>query len=100
VWPGGLKVKPDGTRWSSHLRIVVIKDKPFIFTRRKPDNLECNEIHSNAIACPWSHGNITRQNCCYGFCIELVNILSQVLNFTYEVYLVPDGLFGDMVCIY
>jgi ionotropic glutamate receptor NMDA 1 len=97
VWPGGLTTKPDGSKRSSHLRIVVIKDKPFIFTRRKPDNDECSEIHNNAIDCTWSHGNTTRDYCCYGYCIDMIQMLSYMLKFTYDLYLVPDGLFGDMV---
>jgi hypothetical protein len=98
VWPGGLKIKPDGTKWSSKFRIVVIEEEPFIFKTFKPDNVECSVVQNNSVECPWSHGNFTRNYCCYGYCIDMIRKLSNKLRFNFEMYLVPDGLYGDLVC--
>jgi hypothetical protein len=98
VWPGGLTVKPDGTKWSSKFKIVVIEEKPFIFKKYKPDNVECRQIQNNSVECPWAHGNFTRNYCCFGYCIDLIRLLSERLKFAYEIYIVPDGLYGDLVC--
>lgn len=38
--------------------------------------------------------------CCYGYCIDLIKKLSKKLSFEYEVYLVPDGLYGDIVSLF
>jgi hypothetical protein len=35
--------------------------------------------------------------CCYGYLIDFIETLSIQLSFEYELYLVPDGLYGDMV---
>ena len=34
--------------------------------------------------------------CCFGYCIDLIRTLSTQLDFDYELYLVPDGLYGDI----
>jgi glutamate receptor ionotropic, NMDA 1 len=57
VWPGGLRVRPDGTRWSTKFKIVTIEEKPFIFKFRKVADKECNEIHPDSVDCPWSDCN-------------------------------------------
>ncbi len=57
VWPGNTFRKPEGTKWSSKLKIVVIEEEPFIFKRLKPKNIPCNEINSNSTECPWSYSN-------------------------------------------
>jgi ionotropic glutamate receptor NMDA 1 len=97
VWPGGSSNKPDGTKWSSKFKIVVIEEKPFVFKKMKPKNVECKQAYNNSVDCPWSYKNFTQNYCCFGYCIDLIRLLSQELNFIYEIYIVPDGLYGDMV---
>lgn len=41
----------------------------------------------------------TEEYCCYGYCIDLIKTLSTQLEFDYELYMVPDGLYGDIVHI-
>ena len=54
VWPGNSRKKPDGTKWSSKLKVVVIEEKPFIFKTPKITNKKCTEILNNSVDCPWS----------------------------------------------
>ncbi|CAF0713911.1 unnamed protein product [Brachionus calyciflorus] len=96
VWPGNFKHKPDGTKWSSKFKIVVIEEKPFIFKIPKPDNKKCSEFINNSYDCPWSYKNKSRNFCCYGYCIDLIKKISDKLDFDYELYLAPDGLYGDL----
>ncbi len=117
-WPGLTRTKPDGSKWSAKLKLVVIEEKPFIFKLLKPKNQECNLVYKNSIECPWSYSkfqikyfnniltkvidnffvdNQSVDFCCYGYCIDLIRILSQKLSIEYELYLVPDGLYGDYV---
>ena len=35
--------------------------------------------------------------CCWGYCIDLLNKLSERVNFTFDLFLSPDGEFGDFV---
>ena len=39
----------------------------------------------------------TKDYCCYGYCIDLIHMIAKKLHFEYEIYMVPDGLYGDMV---
>ena len=32
----------------------------------------------------------------YGYCIELLNILAEKMDFEYEIYDSPDGAFGNI----
>ena len=32
-----------------------------------------------------------------GYCIDLLKAVAEMLSFNYEIYLVPDGQFGDQV---
>lgn len=41
--------------------------------------------------------NVTDYYCCYGYCVDLIRYLSNDLEFDYEMYLVPDGLYGILV---
>ena len=114
IWPGNTRQKPDGTKWSSKFKIVVIEEKPFIFKVAKPVNTQCNQIVNNSYECPWSYSNtflttfihylivLKKENksknyCCYGYCIDLIKRISDKLQFEYELYLVPDSLYGDLV---
>lgn len=101
LWPGGQNKKPDGTKWSSKFKVVVIEEKPFIYKVFRPKDKKCSQIRNDTVAidCPWSHKNVTQDFCCYGYCIELIQHLSQMLKFTYELYIVSDGLYGDLVSI-
>jgi hypothetical protein len=102
VWPGGSKVKPYGTKWSSNFRIVVIEEKPFIFKQLKSPHLTCNEQYNKSIDCPLTRSvnnntqNETINYCCYGYCIDLIRTLSENLEFNFQLYLVPDGIYGDL----
>ena len=98
VWPGNLRTKPDGTKWSDKFRVVVIEEKPFIFTKPKPNNLSCQQFMNNSVECP--HREHNQSFCCYGYCIDLIRVLAAELNFDYDLYLVPDGLYGDIVNIF
>ncbi len=96
VWPGDTHIKPIGTKWSSKLKIVVIEEVPFVYKIQKQSKKTCQQILNNSVICPWSFNGTSKDYCCYGYCIDLIKVISQKLHFDYEIYLVPDGLYGDM----
>ncbi|KAI6212829.1 Protein CBR-GLR-7 [Aphelenchoides besseyi] len=57
----------------THYRIVTILQEPFIELGGPPETFGFQ-----------------------GVCIDLIEMVSKELNFTYELYLVPDGKFGSM----
>lgn len=53
TWPGRLKSKPEGLMIPTHLKVLTIEEKPFVYVR------EASEIDClpDEIACP--HFNVT-----------------------------------------
>ncbi|KYM97879.1 Glutamate [NMDA] receptor subunit 1 [Cyphomyrmex costatus] len=96
IWPGRLKIKPEGFMIPTHLKVLTIEEKPFVYVRELPDNeVKCLP---DEIACP--HFNITEDKqmfCCKGYCVDLLKELSKTINFTYSLALSPDGQFGSYV---
>lgn len=50
LWPGKQKKKPEGIMIPTHLKILTIEEKPFVYTRRLTDDeVNCDE---DEIPCP------------------------------------------------
>ncbi|KAL7018717.1 hypothetical protein ACKWTF_010879 [Chironomus riparius] len=97
VWPGRIKKKPEGFFIPTHLKVLTIEEKPFVYVRKlTEEEIECEE---DEIPCP--HFNVTNGNekdyCCRGYCIDLLKALSHRINFTYDLALSPDGQFGHYI---
>ncbi|XP_071559616.1 NMDA receptor 1 [Temnothorax nylanderi] len=95
IWPGRLKIKPEGFMIPTHLKVLTIEEKPFVYVRELPDNEKCLP---EEIACP--HFNMTDDKqmfCCKGYCVDLLKELAKMINFTYSLALSPDGQFGSYV---
>ncbi|XP_015598451.1 glutamate [NMDA] receptor subunit 1 isoform X2 [Cephus cinctus] len=95
TWPGGLRTKPEGFMIPTHLKVLTIEEKPFVYVREPLDNEWCQP---DEIPCP--HFNTTQYEntrifCCKGYCIDLLKALSKTTNFTYSLALSPDGQFGN-----
>ncbi|XP_011700722.1 PREDICTED: glutamate [NMDA] receptor subunit 1 isoform X2 [Wasmannia auropunctata] len=96
IWPGRLKIKPEGFMIPTHLKVLTIEEKPFVYVRELPDS-EARCLPEE-IACP--HFNMTDDKqmfCCKGYCVDLLKELAKVINFTYSLALSPDGQFGSYV---
>lgn len=52
VWPGNMKTKPEGFLIPTHLNVLTIEEKPFVYVR-KSSALACND---DEVPCP--HYNI------------------------------------------
>ncbi|XP_076233083.1 glutamate ionotropic receptor NMDA type subunit 1 [Calliopsis andreniformis] len=95
TWPGRLKTKPEGFMIPTHLKVLTIEEKPFVYVRDIGDGESCLP---EEILCP--HFNVTDHEstktfCCKGYCIDLLKELSKTINFTYSLALSPDGQFGS-----
>ncbi|KAF4525166.1 hypothetical protein B566_EDAN014757 [Ephemera danica] len=86
IWPGRLRKKPEGFILPTHLKVLTIEEKPFVYTR------ELKGEHENEDCLPDE-----RVFCCKGFCIDLLIHLSHRINFTYSLALSPDGQFGSHI---
>ncbi|XP_014472992.1 PREDICTED: glutamate [NMDA] receptor subunit 1 isoform X3 [Dinoponera quadriceps] len=98
IWPGRLKTKPEGFMIPTHLKVLTIEEKPFVYVRELTEG----EIKCLPEEIPCPHFNTTdRENtrifCCKGYCMDLLKELSRTINFTYSLALSPDGQFGSYV---
>ncbi|KAL0818978.1 hypothetical protein ABMA28_008267 [Loxostege sticticalis] len=96
IWMGRSPSKPEGFMIPTHLKVLTIEEKPFVYARRIDDVSDCT---SEEIPCP--HYNASDETgqmyCCKGFCMDLLKHLSKVINFTYSLALSPDGQFGNYI---
>lgn len=94
-WPGHETVKPLGYLRPSHLTVVTLKEEPFIFAKPVSSTDQCVD---ESIPCAKydSETGLTRDYCCSGYCVDILKELSIRLNFTYTLYQVTDGAYGDL----
>nr|XP_040571852.1 glutamate [NMDA] receptor subunit 1-like isoform X2 [Lepeophtheirus salmonis] len=91
-WPGDLTQKPTGLMIPTHLHVLTIVEKPFVYERLiDPSKGEkCNS--TSEIECPMYYPmarNIPgaeRMYCCSGYCIDLLKLLAEHCNFTYSLH--------------
>lgn len=93
VWPGKENNKPLGYFVPTHLKVVTIEEKPFVWVQPPLEDGSCPE---DTTPCPKKdHRHKTHMHCCKGYCVDLLKQISAKLNFTYELYQVSDGLYGS-----
>ncbi|CAH2293694.1 glutamate receptor ionotropic, NMDA 3A, partial [Pelobates cultripes] len=93
-----------------HLRVVTLVEHPFVFTRNVDDDGQC--IAGQLCLDPMTNDSgvldslfeslqgdndtvpIEFKKCCYGYCIDLLEKLSEDMNFDFDLYIVGDGKYG------
>lgn len=70
LWPGRQSVKPEGFMIPTHLNVLTIEEKPFVYVRKLVDSQDV--CTAEEIACP--HFNSTKQsmNNCYYFILLII----------------------------
>lgn len=92
IWPGRRTGKPEGVVIPTHLKVLTIEEKPFVYVRALGDDEDA--CGPEEIICP--HINATEEvYCCRGFCMDLLKELARTINVTYNLTLSPDGQFGS-----
>ncbi|XP_053320641.1 glutamate receptor ionotropic, NMDA 3B [Spea bombifrons] len=92
------------------LRVVTLVEHPFVFTRKVdadgscPAGQMCLDPRTNSTALlnilfeelnsPNGSVPFEYKTCCYGYCIDLLEKLSEDLQFEFELYIVGDGKYG------
>ncbi|KAH8278958.1 hypothetical protein KR018_011777 [Drosophila ironensis] len=97
IWPGKQRRKPEGIMIPTHLKVLTIEEKPFVYVRRMGDDeFRCEPDER---PCPLFNATDSTANefCCRGYCIDLLIELSKRINFTYDLALSPDGQFGHYI---
>lgn len=94
LWPGKQKKMPEGIIIPTHLKVLTIEEKPFVYARQLPDDaMHCED---DEIRCPLfnSTNGLDKEFCCRGYCLDLLTALASRINFTFDLALSPDGQFG------
>ncbi|XP_077109281.1 glutamate receptor ionotropic, NMDA 3B [Ranitomeya variabilis] len=95
------------------LRVVTLVEHPFVFTREVdadgscPAGQMCLDPRTNNTALlnmlfeelnsPNGSVPLEYKTCCYGYCIDLLEKLSEDLGFDFELYIVGDGKYGARI---
>uniref|UniRef100_A0A8C2X3Z6 Glutamate receptor n=1 Tax=Cyclopterus lumpus TaxID=8103 RepID=A0A8C2X3Z6_CYCLU len=106
IWPGMPVV-------GSRVRVVTLVEHPFVFTRDVdeegscPAGQYCLDASTNSSETlekffrEVAGGNSSflpaeHSKCCYGYCIDLLEKLSEDLGFEFDLYIVGDGKYGAL----
>ncbi|XP_059473836.1 glutamate [NMDA] receptor subunit 1 [Neocloeon triangulifer] len=102
MWPGRQRKKPEGFILPTHLKVLTIEEKPFVYVRELTGaSLDALECLPDEVRCPLfnttSEHETEKVYCCKGYCIDLLMQLSTTINFTFNLALSPDGQFGSHI---
>ncbi|CAG5135589.1 unnamed protein product, partial [Candidula unifasciata] len=99
-WLDGQK---DKTEWKERafLRVATLNELPYVIYNEPKEDGVCEE---NALPCNTYErdknkeikSNVTRLQCCVGFSMDLLKILSNQLNFDFKITEVEDGKWGSI----
>ncbi|CAF4634716.1 unnamed protein product [Rotaria sp. Silwood1] len=98
-WPGERSKPPPGKPVIYYLRVVTLEEAPFVMLKepstdgkcQPPGSVICRVGPENSGA---NHSDPQHYQCCSGFYIDIFNILKDRLKFEFELYRVPDGIWG------
>ncbi|CAL1534217.1 unnamed protein product, partial [Lymnaea stagnalis] len=102
VWPGESTVPPTGKPKRAFLRVATLNELPYVIYRNLSENGGCEE---KSLPCQIYNrndkkeitSNVTIAKCCAGLSMDLLKILSDQLNFDYEIKEVIDGKWGVLI---
>ncbi|XP_071531320.1 glutamate [NMDA] receptor subunit 1-like isoform X2 [Panulirus ornatus] len=97
VWPGGsLTTAPPGFSLPMHLAVVTIRETPFVYAEPVEEEGDCSG--EDEVPC-YLISTTTGESegfCCWGYCIDLLLTVADINNFTFSLYLSPDGQYGEV----
>ena len=76
----------------THLKVLTILDKPFVYSKPLGPDGTC-DVEQGEIECPHYNTELdnnqksNEKSCCYGYCIDLLRLLGDHCNFTYNLHL-------------
>ncbi|XP_076276632.1 glutamate ionotropic receptor NMDA type subunit 2 isoform X4 [Lasioglossum baleicum] len=108
VWPGNTHTPPQGVPEKFNLKITFLEESPYI-NLAPPDpvtgkclvdrGVHCQIAKASDIAdidISTAQKNESLFQCCSGFCIDLLQKLSEEIGFTYELIRVEDAKWGTL----
>ncbi|XP_050686740.1 glutamate [NMDA] receptor subunit 1-like isoform X3 [Eriocheir sinensis] len=95
-WPGGATKAPPGYYLPRHLKVLTIRETPFVYGEEVEDETECSG--EDEVMCPLLQGGEEepRPMCCWGYCVDLLLKLAKKNEFSFNLFLAPDGQYGEL----
>ncbi|KAI6213271.1 Glutamate receptor ionotropic, NMDA 2B [Aphelenchoides besseyi] len=92
---GDRSTPPEGTEEKFNIRVVTIEEPPFIIVSElDPESKRCPGNFAGGTICDMGTENTTNLKCCTGYCVDLLNMLSNDIHFHYSLYRVHDNKWG------
>ena len=92
--------KPSGVMIPTHLKVLTIVERPFIYIRNKTFGVSCEEEREDEgwVECPEhvDSPGVGASFCCRGYCMDLLEELSKTSNFTYSLHVSLRGDYGNL----
>ncbi|XP_033340273.1 glutamate ionotropic receptor NMDA type subunit 2 isoform X9 [Megalopta genalis] len=108
VWPGNTHTPPQGVPEKFNLKITFLEEPPYI-NLAPPDPVTGKCLVDRGVHCQIAKAsdlididistaqkNESLFQCCSGFCIDLLQKLSEEIGFTYELFRVEDAKWGTL----
>ncbi|XP_077980096.1 glutamate receptor ionotropic, NMDA 2A-like [Glandiceps talaboti] len=92
VWLGGNHDPPENLSPHRHMMFTTIVEEPFVFSIPLEEHEIVCKYGIKCIAV-----NQTSGYCCLGFCMDLLEQLSQDIGFTFDLHVVDDNNYGAPV---
>ena len=84
----------------THLKVLTIVERPFIYIRNKTFGVSCEEEREGEgwVECPEhvDSPGVGASFCCRGYCMDLLEELSRTSNFTYSLHVSLRGDYGNL----
>lgn len=64
LWPGKQKKKPEGIIIPTHLKVLTIEEKPFVYVRKIADDDTVRQCEDEEIPCPLFNATDGQGMCC------------------------------------
>lgn len=84
----------------THLKVLTIVERPFIYIRNKTFGVSCEEGSEGEgwVECPehLDSPGVGGSFCCRGYCMDLLEELSRTSNFTYSLHVSLKGDYGNL----
>lgn len=92
AWPGQSINPPTGKPKKYRLKVITLREDPFVIYSQ----MIGGKCQRNSWKCTTRNPNGTVTQCCSGFCIDLLVMLSEDLRFDFDLEEVADGKWGGL----
>lgn len=95
TWPGGVTVKPKGLRIKRNITVVTLHEIPFVDMVPMPKDGICKPLKKDSHSFPCHNLTSGEVFCCSGYCMDMLQRISETRDFNFTIHLSIDGRYGS-----